>query len=214
MISRNIVKFYLHNFSLHMFLLLLVGLLAGCASPGVFLEESAIDKIQPGMTRKEVVQIMGQPGKSHQGPDNTRLDNYRLMLDQPNFSKRTSMAGHMSLRSFQVLYDKDGKVAYREKFMSMIPYWQQLDGTVRGGIRGGIEAIPKMERKTTHITEVTAKIGEPMLIDTDLDGVRMYHWFVCEAGRNNSQLSVTAELVMVLDAGNYVDDYVLSEHPR
>ncbi|MGV3753880.1 MAG: hypothetical protein ACO1QS_00695, partial [Verrucomicrobiota bacterium] len=137
-----------------------------------------------------------------------------LMLDQPNFSKRTSMAGHMSLRSFQVLYDKDGKVAYREKFMSMIPYWQQRDGTVRGGIRGGVEAIPSIERKTTHITDVTAKIGEPMLIDTDLDGVRMYHWFVCASGRNSGQLSVTAELVMVLDAGNYVDDYVLSEHSR
>ncbi|MGV3754628.1 MAG: outer membrane protein assembly factor BamE domain-containing protein, partial [Verrucomicrobiota bacterium] len=54
--------------------LLLAMLLAGCASPGVFLEESAIDKIQPGMTRKEVLQIMGQPRKSHKGPDHTQLD--------------------------------------------------------------------------------------------------------------------------------------------
>jgi hypothetical protein len=183
--------------------ILLTVLLGGCASPGAFLEESAMLQVQPGMTRAEVIRIMGQPKTSETGPDQTRMDEYVLMLDQPS----SPTSGNLSYRKFQVLYKADGKVWYKESFSSLIPYWQQHNGIAIGGIRGGLKAIPKIEPGVTHVTELTAKIGEPMLIDMGLEGERLYHWFVIEGVRNSNVLKITGRLVVMLDAGNRIADY-------
>lgn len=192
-------------------LLLLTSLFAGCSTPGLFLEESAVSKVKPGMERKEVLKLVGQPGRTLKGPDGDFLDEYRTILDQPTFSKRTTVTGSMSLRSLQVYYSADGKVSFVDSYKAAIPYWQQLNGVVHAGIRGGMEAVPKIEKGVTHLYELTEKIGEPMLVTRDFDGDKYYVWYVYEAPRNSNALKVKSELRLVLDDNKYIADYLIVE---
>ena len=188
-------------------LLLLAACITGCSSPGAMLQESAIKQVKEGMTRQEVLRIMGAPKKTVTGPGLGRLDNYRVIFDMPTFSNRPSPAGDFTLRSLQVFYDDSGKVDFVESFESTIPYWQLLDGIPRGGIRGGVEAIPKIEKSITNLYDLTAKIGEPMLVSRTLEGDTFYSWFVYEGKRSNNLLEVKAELSVVLDDNRYIVDY-------
>ncbi|MCD6050238.1 MAG: hypothetical protein K0Q55_1641 [Verrucomicrobia bacterium] len=192
-------------------LLLLTSVLAGCTAPGLFLEDSAVNQVKPGMERQEVLKVVGQPGRTVKGPEGDFLDEYRTFLDQPTFSKRTTVTGNMSLRSLQVYYSADGKVTFVDSYKAAIPYWQQLNGVAHAGIRGGMEAVPKIEKGVTHLYELTEKIGEPMLVTRDFDGDKYYSWFVYEAPRNSNTLKLKSELRLIVDDSKYIADYLINE---
>lgn len=191
---------------------LLLALLAGCASPGTMVDPSAVKQVKVGMTRTEVLRIMGEPKSTVTGPELGRLDNYRVIFETPNSSRMNE--GSFILRSLQVFYDASGKVDFVESYESTIPSWRQLDGIPRAGIKGGVGAIPKIERGVTNLYDLTAKLGEPMAIEQTLEGNKTYHWFVFEGKLRNAQLDVIADLVVAVDANRYIEDYRLIEPKR
>ncbi len=192
-------------------LLFLVACITGCSSPGAMLQESAVKQVKEGMSREEVLRIMGQPKKMVKGPDGEQADQYVVFLQQPTFTDKSNLNGTLMLKTLQVFYDPSGKVEFVENYEAPIPYWKLLDGVARAGIKGGIAAIPKIEKEMTNLYELTEKLGEPMGVYRSLDGLKSYSWFVFEASKANNHLEMKAELRVVLDRNMYIIDYRIFE---
>ena len=150
------------------FTFLLLGVIAGCMTPGQQLESSAVSQLHQGQTQKEVRQIFGKPVESSAVANGNTLDVFQVV-----FSRKTSNAtGRIEIRSLHVLFNGQGRV---EKFYSHIGLmngYARLHGKWNAGRPFPAEKVNNIQRRLTTHDELIETFGPATIEGLDVQGNR------------------------------------------
>lgn len=157
-------------------LVLLANLLAGCASPGRLLSQSAIQQLHEGQSLDEVVQIFGEPDEVLKGFEKRTLLRYRR-FDVPVGADVGGITppgrDDAKVRTLSILLNQDLQIA-KFLFHESKPNLSRTTGRLGNAI--GLTQLAKIEPQKTTRQELIGLLGAPFAEELTLYGSHKLVW--------------------------------------
>lgn len=198
-------------------LLLGVGIFStGCASFAKRLEVVTVSKIQPAKTtRAEVEGWLGHSKETVTGANGKTVARYFFHEFQPStdvsWNVRRFEPGRILSRTLTLSYGSSNVVEQKLHDESLTPI-HRTNAWFSAGPGLTPESISFLKRDSTKEAEVVAKFGEPGSRTFDGEGRPMLIWFSVKTRQTSWSDPDIQKLLLVLDAGRVVRDFVLVEH--
>jgi outer membrane protein assembly factor BamE (lipoprotein component of BamABCDE complex) len=159
-----------------MSLVLLANLLAGCASPGRLLSQSAIQQLHEGQSLDDVVRIFGEPDEVLKGFEKRTLLRYRR-FDVPVGADVGGITppgrDDAKVRTLSILLNQDLQIA-KFLFHESKPNLSRTTGRLGNAI--GLTQLAKIEPQKTTRQELIGLLGAPFAEELTLYGSHKLVW--------------------------------------
>lgn len=192
-------------------LLVILGLFTGCKTSGEKMVRSAKEKVHEGMSREEVIALLGKPKESLRGFDEIAIDLFYSPENNP--SHRPADAGYSgttSLDSVSVRYSADRKVEKVLHSKGNVIWNNKAFGSVPGGSVVHVLDTRLIKKGKTTLKQLTEWYGDPTSTTLSFNGQAGYCWIFINAG---PLTGLKMEMLMIeVDAAEKVDSLVVTEN--
>jgi len=163
--------------------LAMVAVLSGCQTSGKKLELSAKGEVHEGMSRDEVLKILGKPDFSARGFKELAVDRFVAQEKDYRFLPADSgYDGPTVVDSLTVLYTADRKVAKVHHSRGNVVWNSRTYGDAAGGTIAHTLDTRSIKEGETTLTELKAWFGEPTSTSLYFDEQLSYEWVFIKSG--------------------------------
>lgn len=187
--------------------LLIVIVIAGCASPAHKLEVAAVKKLTLGMQRSAVERQFGPPLHTYSGPAGYTMAYYEF--GQPVIVTGPS-PDHFMLRSLSLLYGADGVLVKKLHDESKTPVQRQRDFFEVGPRLDGPD-VSRAIRPNDTVEQLKMHFGEPSTRALTSRGHIQLIWYYYKRRYDRLGLPENRMLTVLLNEENRVANYELQE---
>ena len=195
-------NFALQNALCQVLTLVVLGLVAGCESPGRSLAKSAVDQIQDGQTtRIQVDEIFGEPKQMTKSPAGKTLYYFERFYgpsESGSFGAATPFADESDLLILTVLFDSSDVV---EKHLFSHTKPDVSRRMLRAGRKLGTEDLARIVPQKTTREELTSWFGPHWSEELTLSGQVLVMWLYADAFSVTGTVNIHALQVIMDDAG-------------
>lgn len=178
--------------------------LLGCATkPPEPLTTPAVHQIKVGMTRQEVLNVLGEPQDTTLGKDHQRFDMYFSIASDFEHG-RVVATGKVSLRTMQIVYQEDVVKDY--SFDHGGASYKRVGSILFVGRKDAWKLFPKINRTDTHLYDLEDWFGDANVVIIDREGTTHYIWFFGDFTKERGPFSYG------LDVTTGTDRFIASYH--
>ncbi|MCD6050017.1 MAG: hypothetical protein K0Q55_1420 [Verrucomicrobia bacterium] len=164
-------------------LLTLVSLLSGCQTSSKQLEASAKGEVHEGMTRDEVIKLLGKPDLSARGFKELAID--RFVAQEKDYRYLPADSGYDGptvVNSLTVLYTADRKVDKIHHSRGNVVWNSRTYGDATGGTIAHTLDTRSIKEGETTLAEMKTWFGEPTATLLHFDKQLSYEWVFVKSG--------------------------------
>lgn len=163
--------------------LLLAVLVAGCKTSGEKLASSAKGEVQPGMTREEVIKLLGKPDFSARGFKELAIDRFvALEKDYRYLPADSGYDGPTVVDNLTVVYTADRKVAKVHHSRGNVVWNSRTYGDAAGGTIAHTLDTRTIKEGETTLADLKSWFGEPTSTSLQFDEQLLYEWVFVKSG--------------------------------
>jgi len=182
--------------------LVVLGLVTGCESPGRSLDKSAVDQIRDGQTtRAEVERIFGEPKEMTKSPAGKTLYHYERFYGPFNSGQAgmaAPFADESSLLILTVLFNP-GDIVEKHLYSQTKPDVSRR--MLRAGVKLGTDELARIVPEKTTRAELASWFGPHWSEELTLSGHTMVVWVYADAFNVTGRVAGQALQVIVDETG-------------
>ncbi len=163
--------------------LVMAVILSGCQTSGKKLEVSAKGEVREGMSRDDVIKLLGKPDFSARGFKELAIDRFVAQEKDYRFLPADSgYDGPTVVDSLTVLYTADRKVTKVHHSRGNVVWNSRVYGDAAGGTIAHTLDTRSIKEGETTLTELKAWFGEPTSTSLYFDEQLSYEWVFIKSG--------------------------------
>ncbi len=163
--------------------LIMAVILSGCQTSGKKLEVSAKGEVHEGMSRDEVIKLLGKPDFSARGFKELAIDRFvALEKDYRYLPADSGYEGPTVVDSLTVVYTADRKVAKVHHSRGSVVWNSRMYGDAAGGTIAHTLDTRTIKEGETTLAELKAWFGEPTSTILYFDEQLTYEWVFVKSG--------------------------------
>lgn len=164
-------------------LLTLITVITGCQTSPKKLAASAKGTVHEGMSRDEVIRILGKPDMMLRGFDEKRLDRYRTQeKDYRYLPPDSGYSGSTVLDTLSIRYDSNQKVEEVLHSRGYVVWNSHIYGDTAGGNIAHTLDTRTIKRGESTLTQLKDWFGEPTSTYLNFDSGVNYEWVFVKSG--------------------------------